>query len=209
MTERDAIIKVLCDYELFDSVMKLASVDPGEPDEEALRQYMIAAIQPRCVHLARDSKARFLYSSAIADILNAAIDKLCPDAKKKPAKKTGRPTKASVAAQEQAQAQEREQKQEQKEKPAPAAPKPAFTPAFERVAPPRRKRKSALEEAIAAQEQSAPHEPEKVQNIEDAPPGVQRALAISVKHWVDEGSIPKSVLEGERMVALRKWLRNL
>lgn len=209
MTERDAIIKVLCDYELFDSVMKLASVDPGEPDEEALRQYMIAAIQPRCVHLARDSKARFLYSSAIADILNAAIDKLCPDAKKKPVKKTGRPTKASVAAQEQAQAQKREQKQEQEEKPAPATPKPAFVPAHERVAPPKHKRRAALEAAVAAADAAAEPEPERVQNLEDASPGVQRAMAVSIKHWVDEGSIPKSVLEGERLVALRKWLRNL
>ena len=205
MTERDAIIKVLCDYELFDSVMKLASVDPGEPDEEALRQYMIAAIQPRCVHLARDSKARFLYSSAIADILNAAIDKLCPDAKKKPVKKTGRPTKASIAAQEQAQTQEREQKQEQEKKPAPAAQKPAFVPAHEKVVPPKRKR--TIEGA--ADSWSNGHEPERVQSLEEASPGVQRAMAISIKHWVDEGSIPKSVLEGERMVALRKWLRNL
>lgn len=205
MTERDAIIKVLCDYELFDSVMKLASVDPGEPDEEALRQYMIAAIQPRCVHLAHGPKARFLYSSAIADILNAAIDKLCPDAKKKPVKKTGRPTKASIAAQEQAQTQEREQKQEQEKKPAPATPKPAFVPAHERVAPPKRKR--TIEGA--ADSWSNGSEPERVQNIEDASPGVQRAMAVSIKHWVDEGSIPKSVLEGERLVALRKWLRNL
>lgn len=91
LSERQAAEKVLRSLDLWDGVVKLCANNTAEGVPAwKLRQYATAVLQARTACFSNQASIRFKFSSWLADMVNAEIDKLAPPDELPPFSGTGK-----------------------------------------------------------------------------------------------------------------------